>query len=251
MGERTTFFTLDRGLLGHDIWLNTEPFTFGQAWVDIIGNAAYETHTSLIHNTPVKVVRGSFPTSYRLLSVRWKWGIGKVQRFLEYLVGEGMISLQTTKNGTLIIIEKYNYYQGKSGARDTQTEHKRNDDGTMAVHTRNHITKDNKGNNLSVYGQRPNTHACGAFSNVFLTDEEEREIRDTYERPQELLDKVSAWLTEKRRKNHAATVATFARNDQWPRKPKKQDPAPEEPKEVVPMPEELKAQLKRMKGGTK
>lgn len=254
MGERTTFFTLDRGLLNHDIWINTEPFTFGQAWVDIIGNAAYETHTSLIHNTPVKVVRGSFPTSYRLLSVRWKWGIGKVQRFLEYLVDEGMISLQTTKSGTLIIIEKYNYYQGKSRDGGTQTEHKRNDDGTMAVHTRNHITKDNKGNkgNKKEREDRaPSGSLRGIMNNVKMTDEEYEKLSAMYERPKEIVDKISTIIanSEKTYRSHFALAVKIADADGYPKRPKQKpaEPTPEK-KDAVPMPDEIRKALKRMGG---
>ena len=41
MGQKTSFFTIDRKLLEEELWL-AEPFTKGQAWLDLIGRASYK-----------------------------------------------------------------------------------------------------------------------------------------------------------------------------------------------------------------
>ena len=70
-------------------------------------------------------------------------------------------------------------------------------------------------NSIKGEGERENTHPYGEFSNVFLTDDEYARLTSKYMRVDQLIDKVSIWLTEHTRKNHYATCLTFARNDEW------------------------------------
>ena len=70
-------------------------------------------------------------------------------------------------------------------------------------------------NSIKENGQRENTHPFGEFSNVFLTDDEYERLTSKYMRVDQLIDKVSIWLTEHTRKNHYAACLTFARNDSW------------------------------------
>lgn len=112
MGKRTTFFTVDRKLLDEDLWLG-EPFTKGQAWVDLIGRASYaDTYLTK---------RGELLISERGLAKRWQWSRKKVTLFLKRLENEGMIkrtinrSTKGSTYGTTLRIEKYEIYQS-SGA---------------------------------------------------------------------------------------------------------------------------------------
>ena len=108
MGQRTTFFTVDRRLLESELWLD-EPFTRAQAWLDLIGRAAYED------NELTK--RGELVISERALARRWKWNKPKVHRFMLWLEKEGMIKRTTyrttnrTTNGTTVSVEKYDVFQ--------------------------------------------------------------------------------------------------------------------------------------------
>lgn len=70
-------------------------------------------------------------------------------------------------------------------------------------------------NSIRGEGQRENKHPFGEFSNVFLTDDEYARLTSKYMRVDQLIDKVSIWLTEHTRKNHYAACLTFARNDSW------------------------------------
>ena len=62
--------------------------------------------------------------------------------------------------------------------------------------------------------------SLGTFGNVELTEEEYSLIRDTYERSNELIDKVSVWLREAKHHvpDHYALCVKFAVNDQWPQR---------------------------------
>lgn len=70
-------------------------------------------------------------------------------------------------------------------------------------------------NSIRGEGERENTHPFGEFSNVFLTEDEYARLTSKYMRVDQLIDKVSIWLTEHTRKNHYAACLTFARNDSW------------------------------------
>lgn len=95
--------------------------------------------------------------------------------------------------------------------------------------------------------------SLGTFSNVELTEEEYFLIRSTYERPQELIDKVSLWLRDAKGNvpDHYALCVKFATNDKWPKRkviehveiPKVEDPLSEEEQA------EAVAQMKATVGG--
>ena len=60
----------------------------------------------------------------------------------------------------------------------------------------------------------------GVFNNVRLTEAEYFELRSTYERTGELIDKVSIWLRNAKSDvpDHYALCIKFADNDKWPRR---------------------------------
>ena len=120
MGQKTSFFTIDRKLLEDDLWL-AEPFTKGQAWLDLIGRASYKDGE--------KAKRGEILTSERELAERWKWTRKKVQCFLQNLERAGMIkktvqgtregTSKGTSKGTSIMLENYAFYQGQGTRQGT------------------------------------------------------------------------------------------------------------------------------------
>lgn len=138
MGNRTTFFTIDRRLLEEELW-TAEPFTRGQAWVDLIGRASYKDGEL--------TKRGELIITERGLADRWKWPKPKVRRFLEWLEKEGMITRtkMRTKNRsgyrTKINVEKYSFYQ------DARTENRTKNRTENRTTNRNNI---NNINNISL-----------------------------------------------------------------------------------------------------
>lgn len=113
MGDRTSFFTVDRKLLESELW-TSEPFSKGQAWVDLIGRASYKDTEQL--------KRGEIITTERELASRWHWPNSKVHRFLGWLEAEGMItwsrewSAERSRKWSRILLEKYSVYQGSRSA---------------------------------------------------------------------------------------------------------------------------------------
>ena len=95
--------------------------------------------------------------------------------------------------------------------------------------------------------------SLGKFKNVKLTEEEYFDLKNTYERSNELIDKVSLWLrgAEHDVPDHYALCIRFADNDEWPKRkviepveiPKVEDPLSEEEQA------ERMAQMKKTLGG--
>lgn len=130
MAKRTGFITVDRQLLNSEVWLS-EPFTRGQAIVDLIGLAN--------HADTEICKRGQLVTSERALAARWKWTKSKVRRFLR------STSLRTTirtndrtTHGTLITIENYDIFQlPEKAQRTTKRTTERTSERTETININN------------------------------------------------------------------------------------------------------------------
>lgn len=84
MAKNLGWVKLHRTLAYNKLWLS-EPFTKGQAWVDLLMLAGRD---------------GTLNVSYKWLADRWNWYKSKTFRFLQYLEAEGMIEFCETENGT-------------------------------------------------------------------------------------------------------------------------------------------------------
>lgn len=111
---------INRCLMSNEIWLK-EPFTDGQAWVDLILLANHKEGYIKVRGIRLQVSRGQVGMSEVKLAERWKWSRGKVRRFVQFLVQENMIEVVQQNNcvSTLISIVNYNFYQSDGTASDT------------------------------------------------------------------------------------------------------------------------------------
>ena len=66
------------------MWLE-EPFTRGQAWVDLLMLTNHADGHIRKRGIPIEVHRGELGWSEEALAERWKWSRGKVRRFLQEL----------------------------------------------------------------------------------------------------------------------------------------------------------------------
>lgn len=130
-------FQINRRLFDHPLWLE-EPFTKGQAWVDLIGNANYKDGYFIKKGQRVNVLRGQTGTSMLTFAKRWQWSRGKVKRFFVFLEKEQMVIQLTGHLTTLITICNYDVYQLENDDGDTSgktsnghlTDIERTSDGT-------------------------------------------------------------------------------------------------------------------------
>lgn len=144
----TGWIKLHRQIQESALW-NCEPFSKGQAWIDLVLSANHKDNQIVFENSFFDIKRGQHLTSIRILSAKWKWSAGKVNRFLKMLEDDDMIKKECFKNGTLLTIVKYDFYQDARNTNgtptdtptdtpiDTQTERERNADGTQTETNKN------------------------------------------------------------------------------------------------------------------
>ena len=109
---------LFRKLQDNKLW-HSEPFTKGQAWVDLLMLASHADRVFFKRGIEVKQERGVVGISEIGLADRWKWSRGKVRRFLNWLSVEQQIVQKKNRVTTLIKIINYSEYQGDSTTDST------------------------------------------------------------------------------------------------------------------------------------
>lgn len=115
--RRKGWIRLYRKIEDNSMWLN-EPFTRGQAWVDLLLLANHQDGYIRVAGERIKIKRGQVGWSKKSLAERWRWSRGKVQRFLgELSKMEHQIEQQILVHTTVITIINYDKYQ-KNGATD-------------------------------------------------------------------------------------------------------------------------------------
>lgn len=116
---------LYRKLIDDPLW-TSEPFTKGQAWVDLIAMANHTDERVYINGNWVEIKRGQLHTSELKLAARWRWSKNKVTRFLEVLRLDGMLDKICSKggltNGTTLTLVNYSIYQGSDTTVETTND---------------------------------------------------------------------------------------------------------------------------------
>jgi len=140
-----------RNIQEHWLW-NCEPFSRGQAWIDLLLMANHKENKVMINGNLITVKTGERVTSIRKLSERWKWSTCKVKHFLKQLESDKMIECLSDTSKTVIKIVNYEKYQenntplslentGLSGkvpnTEQTQKKHKKNTEQTPKIHRAN------------------------------------------------------------------------------------------------------------------
>jgi hypothetical protein len=117
----SNFFCVNRKLFKNPLW-HEEPFTKGQAWIDLIGNANHSPGHIYIRAQKIEVQRGQTARSILTLSKEWKWSRKKVMRFLKRLEDGQMVSTKRNNKTTIITICNYDKYQIQIEEGDTPND---------------------------------------------------------------------------------------------------------------------------------
>lgn len=132
----TGWIALHRAITEHWVWRG-EPYTKGQAWVDLILTANHEEKSVPFDGRFVTVERGCILTSETKLADRWKWSRKKVHRFLEMLEDDKMLSRvcpesvpNMDKKGAYLSLCNYSDWQ-ESGTGKAPAKHRQ---GTGEAH---------------------------------------------------------------------------------------------------------------------
>lgn len=111
----TGYIKLYRQLQDCWIWRDEEDperFTRAQAWIDLLLYANHREKKIRYDDGFKMIKRGQFLTSKRKLAERWMWNRRTVDKFLNLLAKDEMITLECTTKHTLITIVNYDIYQG-------------------------------------------------------------------------------------------------------------------------------------------
>ena len=103
---------LHRSLQDNPLW-TCEPFTRGQAWVDILMTANHQHSFFFKRGIKIDVERGQLARSEVELADKWKWSRTKVRKFLKDLEKEQQVIQQKTFVTQVLTIVNYEFYQEK------------------------------------------------------------------------------------------------------------------------------------------
>ncbi|MCK4454463.1 hypothetical protein KAU51_03975 [Candidatus Parcubacteria bacterium] len=152
----TNYFYVNRELLNSRRWLS-EPFSRGQAWIDLFGLAQHSRGFFRVRGIRVEVGRGQLAYSQLTLAKRWQWSRSKVKRFLNELETRQDIRQQNNTVTTVITVLNYDKWQGSDTTDDTTNEHQTNIKRTSNDTHKRRIKNDNNeknDNNLSSEDKR-------------------------------------------------------------------------------------------------
>lgn len=120
---------LHRKLQDNSLW-SSEPFTRGQAWVDLILLANHEPGFIYVRDHRIDLKRGDVGWSQNRLSGRWQWSRTKVRKFLNDLEKEQQIKQIKSNSYTVIRLINYKDYQKKKDEKTTEKQQKNNSSTT-------------------------------------------------------------------------------------------------------------------------
>lgn len=143
------FAPVYRSLSDHPLWLG-EPFTRGQAWVDLLMLVNYKDSRIMIDGAMVDVKKGQHVTSVAKLAERWGWSRTKVMSYFELLKAEQMMDWKSDNKKTVITLTNYDFWNSD----DLEENANQQVNGTVVDirktserHQKDTNNKDNKDNN--------------------------------------------------------------------------------------------------------
>lgn len=96
--KKEGFIPISRRLFNNFLWKEEREFSRAEAWLDLIQLARFEANSikEIINGRVIEYGRGERPLALRFLADRWKWSKNRVDKFLDLLVSERMITKKTT-----------------------------------------------------------------------------------------------------------------------------------------------------------
>lgn len=121
--KKLGYIPLYRSLQDHWLWSNKEPFSSGQAWIDLLLSVNHDEKKLKVGCNLIMIKPGQMWTSYVKLANRWNWSKDRVSRYIKLLKIDEMITVDATPNGTLLTIVNWDNYRLDSNAhKDTNKD---------------------------------------------------------------------------------------------------------------------------------
>lgn len=108
-----------RQLSENPLW-TSEPFSRGQAWIDLILLANHKDGYFYKRGNKINLTRGQLGWSELALSERWKWSRSKVRKFLNDLEKEQQIEQQKSTVTQIVTIKNYDKFQEKEQRKNNR-----------------------------------------------------------------------------------------------------------------------------------
>ena len=138
--KKLGYIPLYRSIQDHWLWNNSEPFSKGQAWIDLLLLANHETKKKQLRNGVITIKPGQKWTSYDHLAERWGWTRKRVYRFINLLKSDGMVTTDSNTSGTLVTIVNWENFQLR-GNTDDPTHDTTDDTSGDSTHDPTHDTR--------------------------------------------------------------------------------------------------------------
>lgn len=119
------YIKLYRSIMDHWLYSRSKPFCEVAAWIDLL-MFVYRFDSKEPIRGQIQVTKaGSRWTGYQELADRWGWNISKTRRFLKLLESDGMLTLKSNTNGTLVTIVNYGVFQVERTTDEKQMNNER------------------------------------------------------------------------------------------------------------------------------
>lgn len=138
---------LHRKLTEHWVW-QKKPFSYGQAWADILLECNHDERKTVIKGTLVTCQRGQSINSLKTWAKRWGWTIAATRHFLTLLENDKMIDTKSERVTTRLSVCKYETYQSKQHAEQSQNNRKAIAKQSQS-NTNNNVNNENNEKNKS------------------------------------------------------------------------------------------------------
>lgn len=143
---------LHREITDHWLWQD-KPFSKGQAWIDILLRANHKSNKTLCGNDLIELEKGEFITSKKKLYEAWQWSNKKLDKFLECLQKDNMITIK--KHSNKIVVKVLNYakfqqFEKIESTQKAQSIHTKSTSNSQSSHTKStQTTMLNNNNNIN------------------------------------------------------------------------------------------------------
>lgn len=130
MSKDKGYILLHRSIQNSEIWIDGGEFNQRDAWIDLLLLTQHSEYRG--------IQRGQCATSQYWLAKRWGWSRKRVTHYLHHLESLGMVTINSTREGTTITIVNYDKFQGKGTTKGTT---KGTNEGTTKGTTKGTQTK--------------------------------------------------------------------------------------------------------------
>ena len=223
------WISLHRQLCDSPLW-TCEPFSRGQAWVDLLLLANHSDSFFYKRGVKINVSRGQVGRSEVELSDRWKWSRNKVRKFIKDLEKEQQIEQQKTNVTQLLTIVNYSKFQEKGQQTKQQKDSRRTAEGQQKD-TYNNVNNVNNENNVNKESSESNSPQPTSKSKILISEKDKGVLNRTIHLfPEDVVKTVVAstpkkkqWLDTVNKLNRIdgythseiEEVITFGRNDDF------------------------------------